>query len=764
MVHIDSKIKTRLIISLVIIAIFAVGSYIGVRAAYSGTVYGRSNLNGYFTNDYYSGNNGKSVLPEVYSDCPDGLSLCAIPNYVESIGSTGEPNTLMGLLYNAYTNNSSAYTGSAQITQARVGAAFVVNTMLGRNAPGNGTTISAGDWSQLSTFLNSYNINWHQAGLSNNDGTNCINSLYFSGPDDAFYSNSSSCHSDRTGINITDSDGATVYRLWRKCANPVGKQRPNVWYVAPTAWVYSINGNISNTTTANIGDTIVWKYKVTVNMQAIDKTVNYGYDNTGGGTFNSSVSKGNLAIGTAVGGGSGEYSQTHNVTASSFDAGKRLCSAAYVNPAASNNNSKQDSAVACVDINVPPPPTPNACRPIEYKTNTSTLWDVHNSRKIPTSISVRNDSTGATYNYGPYYYDSQQTINLTTRCTTGDTWTITETSSSYIYYHYDYTYSCGTVLAPKTCTGHNDQYRSYSRTTSIGPCYDYLLNSSVNDFFARLEPGSSITLLPSINSKSYTQTGIPSFYSLYGTHTKSKSTEWRITKMVIAPSATATPSTPPSAVAGSTTGAYGMSFCGRFDPTNKSTCSTFNGTTVFDVNGNPSSSINYNFTVPDVPAGTKICFAFSIYPSQSDSPNTSSSWGSNLWNHATYDPARNCIIVVKKPKTQIWGGDLWTKSSVDASNSVKSGYRFGSWDEYGILASGSISGIASGSAFAGASGLSAGSICNYSTLTFTNGANAACSNLGSYTSAHTIPSVEANFPGGTAITSSSITVDSYFHN
>jgi hypothetical protein len=207
-----------------------------------------------------------------------------------------------------------------------------------------------------------------------------------------------------------------------------------------------------------------------------------------------------------------------------------------------------------------------------------------------------------------------------------------------------------------------------------------------------------------------------------------------------------------------------MSFCGRFDPTNKSTCSTFNGTTVFDVNGNPSSSINYNFTVPDIAAGTKICFAFSIYPSQSDSPNTSSAWGANVWNHATYDPARNCIVVVKKPKTQIWGGDLWTKSSVDASNSVKSGYRFGSWDEYGILASGSISGIASGSAFAGASGLSAGSICNYSTLTFTNGANAACSNLGSYTSAHTMPSVEANFPGGTAITSGTITVDSYFHN
>jgi hypothetical protein len=149
-------------------------------------------------------------------------------------------------------------------------------------------------------------------------------------------------------------------------------------------------------------------------------------------------------------------------------------------------------------------------------------------------------------------------------------------------------------------------------------------------------------------------------------------------------------------------------------------------------------------TTGDYEVGTKICYAFSVQPHSSSD---------NQWAHS----APTCLIIGKKPKVQIWAGDLWSRGLVQTSTSIKGNITFGSWVEYSIFANGLIKGTASGSAFAGA-GLASADVsgCNYSTLSFTNAGSSTCgsagSTIGNYITSRSIPDVVASFPGaGTAI-------------
>ena len=154
---------------------------------------------------------------------------------------------------------------------------------------------------------------------------------------------------------------------------------------------------------------------------------------------------------------------------------------------------------------------------------------------------------------------------------------------------------------------------------------------------------------------------------------------------------------------------------------------------------------------PDVPAGTHICYVLSVQPH--------ASWDDNWFDS---DPA--CIVISKKPKVQIWGGDLITRTnkgisrsaspfpdySVTTSTSDKNGTRFGSWAEYGILAKGNILGSASGAAYA-PGGLTynpmGGNACPYSKLSFTNAGSSTCTGtgIGKYSNTSSMPDVAASF-------------------
>ena len=190
------KIKTlNIIFGLMFIFTLAIGAYIGVHAgSYSGSVFGKASYRGYFTNtlDY----NGTVVLP------PKGTSGDAIPGYIDTV------DELMSLLIN-YNDHGS--------TQEKTGSAFIANTMLNLNGPGRGKVVSDADWGLLRDYLESHKIVW------NKNVDNTINSYYQGGGDDAFYAK----HRDEPGITIYNDDGTIGYLLLRRCANPMGRYRPN---------------------------------------------------------------------------------------------------------------------------------------------------------------------------------------------------------------------------------------------------------------------------------------------------------------------------------------------------------------------------------------------------------------------------------------------------------------------------------------------------------------------------------------------------------
>ena len=148
---------------------------------------------------------------------------------------------------------------------------------------------------------------------------------------------------------------------------------------------------------------------------------------------------------------------------------------------------------------------------------------------------------------------------------------------------------------------------------------------------------------------------------------------------------------------------------------------------------------NGNGTVGDEPAGTRICFAMSIIRNSSTSTE---------WRHSQL----YCMVVAKKPKVQVLGGDLTVGrgtgvvSNVATSSSrLTSGLVYGSWAEYGIIPSGTVRGMASGAGYVG--GNAATSLCSLSILTFSNNTSGSCNdnNIGRYANPTAAPNVATRF-------------------
>lgn len=172
--------------------------------------------------------------------------------------------------------------------------------------------------------------------------------------------------------------------------------------------------------------------------------------------------------------------------------------------------------------------------------------------------------------------------------------------------------------------------------------------------------------------------------------------------------------------------------------------------------GTPSGGISErDIIVGDLNIGDKLCFGNSVQPFSSTSSD---------WLHS----ALLCFIVSKKPNINVIGGDVIVgKEGVlptDTSNIVTSttsktmpdGEKriFGSWGEYGLIASGSISGMASGAGYSGglASAAAPDSIfCSVSYLTVTNSGTGATgcqptTPKGGYKIATAFPAIGDAFP------------------
>jgi hypothetical protein len=140
--------------------------------------------------------------------------------------------------------------------------------------------------------------------------------------------------------------------------------------------------------------------------------------------------------------------------------------------------------------------------------------------------------------------------------------------------------------------------------------------------------------------------------------------------------------------------------------------------TVFNV-GNTELN-RYIHDTGDTPIGARVCFVLSVStPTQESNPS---------WGHS--QPA--CIMVVKKPKMQVQGGDIWAgrqfnededeqePANITTGTSTIEGTTYGSWAEYGAFATGSISGIASGAGLANGRPQAEAIARNLNHLTFAN--------------------------------------------
>lgn len=223
--------------------------------------------------------------------------------------------------------------------------------------------------------------------------------------------------------------------------------------------------------------------------------------------------------------------------------------------------------------------------------------------------------------------------------------------------------------------------------------------------------------------------------------------QWRITQLRYAPGAT---------IANRSGGVNSALPCNYFGGNNS--CSTLaSGTATGGYGRNASVPYDTQGSLGDEPVGTRLCFAMSVQRNSSSS---------TAWRHS----ALRCLTVGKKPKVQVYGGDLivgrgyaadGSKIIADVTTSVsaKSGTYYGSWSEYGIILSGTVSGMASGSGYAG--GATTSGLCtSLSLLTLANASSAAAptcnaGQIGNYVLATPSPkdSVAARF----AVTGSSLT-------
>lgn len=195
---------------------------------------GRGNLYGYFNNQF-----GHSASPYPSTKGPvlpnNNYSIDSIPASVNSTAALYE------FLYDKYTHTgpygatNPDYVGVPRAQQwDRTGSAFLVNSMLGRNGNQASRTISNADWSTLQQRLAAMTFNYSPNVSTSSFG--CINTFYQYGNDDVSYYGD--CGENRPAIVLTYG-GSIVYVLYYICANPIGN------FPGLPAVEYTLNPSIS---------------------------------------------------------------------------------------------------------------------------------------------------------------------------------------------------------------------------------------------------------------------------------------------------------------------------------------------------------------------------------------------------------------------------------------------------------------------------------------------------------------------------------------
>jgi hypothetical protein len=256
-------------------------------------------------------------------------------------------------------------------------------------------------------------------------------------------------------------------------------------------------------------------------------------------------------------------------------------------------------------------------------------------------------------------------------------------------------------------------------STGIPAPQNYTLTPQVNAITpTEIESGAKMTVTSSVNNVG---------------DVASSPTQWEITQITVKPGKKAPHEDEgPTASGQAPCQGNGGAPVGNYFTSADATCrNAGKGSGAFSL-GSPAQNLKPSVSgwdIGDVPVGTRICFALSIQPRS----NTDAQWGHSK-------PI--CTVVGKKPKVQIWGGDVNVRGNIDTSTSTKdvggTQQTFGSWVEYGAFSVGTNSRFASGS---GLNGQTDNSQTAWSKLTFANKDDTGADSFGQYTTGPGFPAV-----------------------
>lgn len=773
--------KRNSIILALAISIFLVPLLFGNKVnAY--TVAGRGEYYGYFTNKYDIRNNGDTVLPgynkykkvgDTVGSCISGSGTNGTTTYSQADYNADRAGNSIPLCVDSVPEFMKFLKTSSDNSSVwrQTGAAYIVHTMLGRNgSSGLSKQIAknSSDWNKLQAILNEYQeaklIDWHVGELSNNIGSGvCVNTyarVLPGGDGDISWLNE--CKT-QPGIKIINPDQTLAYGLWRSCANPVGRLRIFNWGLDLKSAVvvgtgsFEYDRSASNPKQANVGNTVRWKYEIkNIKSDTTNKDINYGYYHWRykDGKW---VSKKQIYVGTIPFDGGLAYNNvltyysppagTDRYVVQEEDKGSMICRKTYASKQSSVNYSEDTSNWSCINVNIPTTteewhidPTAeifvNGVSKGKATKDAGLTIEATPTQKITWDIKVTNKGTNSTDEEIKYQYiNANDLIDRAHGKTGGKVYEAgflnSGESASTITYLYDKKpFIINTTDYGKTFCRHTLSYSVSKANSDDG--------NTNNDTIASKDacvtvkwPEAGFDLYPEISLDPNTSAVEPGENNLNvnplvnnnGT-IGSANTYWQITRLVDKPAF----STSKLMIGGtsiSTTTPESF-FTGWDEKVNIKF-----GTGVFEVGDNSLEKYDESGLVFE--AGSQVCYVLSVRPySNSESG----------WRHS--DPV--CVTVGKKPKVQIWGGDVRTLKDVKTSLSNFMNNTFGSWSEYAILASGTISNMGSGSVL---NGLGQPDICARSVLGFTNAGESTCpetTEKGSYAINSGQPSVAASFP------------------
>ena len=151
--------------------------------------------------------------------------------------------------------------------------------------------------------------------------------------------------------------------------------------------------------------------------------------------------------------------------------------------------------------------------------------------------------------------------------------------------------------------------------------------------------------------------------------------------------------------------------CGYFGlPHNETSCGYARISSNDNNISTSGSTFTANFNIQDKIAGSRLCAAAAVYPSNSGADNN---WNDKEGSHTWRISKSTCYTISKKPNLEVWGGNIYSKGKIETSVTSKNHlanyspsfsvatknsktYIFGSWGELGLISSGNVKGLASG--------------------------------------------------------------------